>query len=959
MNFTRAVLPIHMHLTTVIILVVVLASGIQIWLTNKGLSEVIFEANAKLFNRIATETQHQLNEHYGTAFAAIGAFTKSYAVNSTEIEVREKSIPQLAQLLNEFSHVSSYSFFYPSGDLMSITRVKDEVMAERLNLDPSIKFIIARNHKGKIQIKGVDEHLKLVTELDSSKAILYKSHSYFSDAQETITLISNPSIHPTSGALGVFIYRKNAQGVVITAEVLLEDLQRSLTDTLTNESSLRVLYNEEGRAFAVSDSSDRNNPQAQVASNVNSLPNKVIAYAIERNKREGQLGVFDFEGERWFGHVVMFRPSYGQQFHLFMAAKADDLFDNGHLIKQQTIYTSLLILLFILPIIYFISMYISKPIKRATRKAKDIESFKFDEENTLPHSYIREIEELNQAQISTQSTISQFISLTNNIANKESLDDVLSLVCRDTAKAVQASGILLYLYDSENEMLVPKYVWYQGLDEHQVTARSLHVSEAKKVMKEVFVAKKIATFEAEEIEQLDIPWDSNRHGKVVCIPLMDRSGSVIGSFGLLIEGENALERYRSYEDYLNTLLGFTSVTIESHEMMDAQKSLLDSFIQVFASSLDRKSPYTGNHCQRVPIITEWLTQAAQDSQYGVFKGFSLTPKQWEELKMASWLHDCGKITTPEHIVDKATKLETIYNRIHEVRMRFEVIKREKEIELLKAQHGELSAEHIQQLDAHNVQVNKDFEFIAELNLGGEFVDDSDIRRLHKIAEQTWTRTLCKTKGASWVEQQRYEDQQPTPAVERVLADLPEHLIPWDFPRVNEKRFTLKATDYQANLGELYNLSTRRGTLAHEDRFIINDHIIQSINILESLPFPKHMRDVAKIAGGHHEKMDGTGYPLGLKGDEMPLTARIMAIADVFEALTSTDRPYKKAKTLSESIKIMSFMVKDGHLDPDLFELFLSSGVYMRFAKEYMEPEQQDSVDCSDYLRGKVSKEEVC
>lgn len=959
MNVRRAILPIHVHLTTVIIFVVVLASGTQIWLTNKGLSELLLEANGKLFYRIATETRHQLNQHYSTAFTMIGAFRKSYAINSSEVDVREKVLPQIVHLLKESPHVSSYSFYYPSGDFFSVSRVKNQMMARRLNVDSSVKIIIAHNNNGTVQIRGSDEHLTQFTEIDASKVILYKSHSWFSDAQTEKSLISSPTLLPISEMVGVNIYRKNDKGIVITAEVLLEDIHSSLTDTLTNDSSIRVLYNDVGQVFAFSDRLDANIPSALLTDKLDELPNKVVLYAINKNQRDGKLGLFEFEGEKWFGQVVTFQPLQGQTFHLLMTAKAADLFDNGALIKKQTIYTSLVVLLLILPGIFAVSVYISKPIKRATQNAKDIESFKFDKDDKTPHSYIREIEELNQAQRSTRSTISQFISLTNNIANKENLDDMLSLVCRETAKAVEASGVLLYLHDTENEILVPKYVWYEGIDESQAVARTLPVSEAKKIMNELFVANKVAIFNAEDIERLDVPWDKSRAGKVICIPLMDRSGSVIGSFGVLYEGDNALERYQSYEDYLHTLLGFTSVTIETHDMMDAQKSLLDSFIQVFAGSLDRKSPYTGNHCQRVPVITEWLTQAAQDSQYGVFKGFSLTPKQWEELKMASWLHDCGKITTPEHIVDKATKLETIYNRIHEVRMRFEVIKREKEIELLKAQHGELTTEHLQQLDAHNFQVNKDFEFIAELNLGGEFVDDGDIRRLHKIAEQTWTRTLSKTAGISWVEQQRSQEQPPLPTTEQVLADLPEHLVPWDFARVNDERFTLKATDYQANLGELYNLSTRRGTLADEDRFIINDHIIQSINILESLPFPKHMRDVAKIAGGHHEKMDGTGYPMGLKGDEMPLTARIMAIADVFEALTSTDRPYKKAKTLSESIRIMSFMVKDGHLDPDLFELFLSSGVYMRFAKEYMEPEQQDSVDCSDYLRGRVSKEEVC
>lgn len=383
--------------------------------------------------------------------------------------------------------------------------------------------------------------------------------------------------------------------------------------------------------------------------------------------------------------------------------------------------------------------------------------------------------------------------------------------------------------------------------------------------------------------------------------------------------------------------------------MKAQKSLLDSFIQVFAGSLDKKSPYTGNHCQRVPVITEWLTQAAQESEQEPFRNFSLNTKQWEELKMASWLHDCGKITTPEHVVDKATKLETIYNRIHEVRMRFEVLKRDYEIHLLKELVPSIPNEYHQNLKVQHAKIDRDFDFIAQLNVGDEFVSNEDLQRLYDIASQTWTRTLSKVSGISWVERQRHTKHEQLPAQETLLSDLPEHFVPWDVPPTNEARFTMKPTRTQANMGELYNLAIRRGTLTEEERFIINDHIIQTIKILESLPFPKHMRNVAKIAGGHHEKVNGKGYPMSLKGKDMPLTARIVAIADVFEALTSNDRPYKKAKSLSESIKIMSFMVRDKHLDADLFNLFLTSGVHLRFAKQYMQEEQVDRVDIEQYL----------
>src|SRR5207247_2500733 len=169
------------------------------------------------------------------------------------------------------------------------------------------------------------------------------------------------------------------------------------------------------------------------------------------------------------------------------------------------------------------------------------------------------------------------------------------------------------------------------------------------------------------------------------------------------------------------------------------------------------------------------------------------------------------------------------------------------------------------------------------------------------------------------------------------------------PPDNKWGFKMKVPAAKYNLGEVSNLSIGRGTLNDEERYKINDHIMQTIAMLEALPFPRHLRRVAEYAAGHHEKMDGTGYPRGLRREDMSIPARVMAIADIFEALTAADRPYKPAKTLSESIKIMGFMVKDRHIDPDLFRLFLESGIHQEYARSYLTPEQFDEVDIKPYL----------
>ncbi len=445
------------------------------------------------------------------------------------------------------------------------------------------------------------------------------------------------------------------------------------------------------------------------------------------------------------------------------------------------------------------------------------------------------------------------------------------------------------------------------------------------------------------------------------VPLKNNTGRVIGVLQLLnsLDGEgNVCAFSPETQPLIEALASQAAVSLENQNLLESQKNLLDSFIELMASAVDAKSPYTGGHCQRVPELTEMLTEAACQSKLPPFADFDLNEEEWYELHIGAWLHDCGKVTTPEFVVDKATKLETITDRIHEIRTRFEVIKRDRIIaykdkllsgtednELLKAA-----------LDKELAQLDEDFAFIAECNLGGEFMEQESLDRLQQISDIEWQRTLDDRIGVSFDEAKRLARAEPAelPATEKLLADRPDHIVDHDVPvhsadPDNAYGFKVDVPEHKYNRGEVYNLSIARGTLTAEERFKINDHIVQTIVMLENLPFPKHLERVPEIAGGHHEKMDGTGYPKKIMGGEMSIPARIMAIADVFEALTAADRPYKKPKTLSESIKIMGFMVKDQHLDPELFQLFLSSGVYKEYAERFLEPTQTDAVDVGQYL----------
>jgi hypothetical protein len=394
---------------------------------------------------------------------------------------------------------------------------------------------------------------------------------------------------------------------------------------------------------------------------------------------------------------------------------------------------------------------------------------------------------------------------------------------------------------------------------------------------------------------------------------------------------------------------------------------MDSLIKLVASAIDRKSPHTGGHCTRVPALAKMLAEAAVKQNYGPFANFRLTDQEWESLELASWLHDCGKVTTPEYVVDKATKLETLYNRIHEIRTRFEVVKRENEIRLLREflKGGSSLRDVERRIVEFNAEIDQEYAVVAEANIGGEGMAPEIIERVKVIAaNRTWTRTLDDRIGISHEEMTRLKAvPAPTlPIVEQVLTDKPEHIVIREerdqMPADNAWGFKLKVPSHKFNLGELHNLSIQRGTLTDEERYIINDHIVQTIIMLESLPFPRHLRNVPEIAGGHHERMDGNGYPRRLMGKDMSVLARIMAIADVFEALTAGDRPYKKAKPLSEAIKIMGAFKRNGHLDPDLLDLFLESNVWMDYSYRFLNPEQMDEPDIRTALSIRPASEVI-
>jgi HD-GYP domain-containing protein (c-di-GMP phosphodiesterase class II) len=397
-----------------------------------------------------------------------------------------------------------------------------------------------------------------------------------------------------------------------------------------------------------------------------------------------------------------------------------------------------------------------------------------------------------------------------------------------------------------------------------------------------------------------------RSKSFLTIPMKNHENETIGVLQLInaidpISGEITVFSAEN-QQLVESLASQAAVAMTNQDLIEGLKNLFEAFIELIADAIDEKSPYTGGHCQRVPELTMMLAEAANKTQLGPLKDFTLSEKEIYELRIAAWLHDCGKVTTPESVMDKPTKLSTIFDRIHLLDQRFELLKKQAECDMLRSQLEASKtgqdmdvAQMEQALDALRRQLDDDREFLRNANVGTESMTTEHQQRVLKIAAYPF----------------------------RDAAG--------------------KAVNFLSE-NEVYNLSIVRGTLTQEERSIINNHITVTINMLESLPYPKDLQRVPEYAGGHHERMDGKGYPRGLTREQMSIPARIMGIADIFEALTSRDRPYKKAKTLSESLHILGKMKLDNHIDPDIFDLFIRDKLYLRYAEQFLEQDQIDEVD---------------
>jgi HD-GYP domain-containing protein (c-di-GMP phosphodiesterase class II) len=929
-----------------------------------------------LFERIGEQTRQGLGRITEPAILSVRLLSRTRLITAKTEEARLDAISLLFETLQSGAQLSAAYVGYDDGDFISARPIDPESDWARSIAPPAgTAFLVqsmthdaAGERSGKYLFFDKDRAL-----IESRPMPNYRydprTRGWFKVADGTHgPSMSAPYIFFTTRQVGVTFSQRSPDGpAVVGIDVTLDFLSDVLSASKATPSSLLAIVDEAGHVLANSDGMQPSTVDANgapVLPKVADLKHPVLEQIAGRAyAAQSQINSFEVDGVAWQTYYAPLING-SEPISLAIATPQRDILAEADRQRMWMLLISLVALTAATLAALIIARLIARSLDRLTQAARDFNALKFDGPFDV-HSFVVEIDRLAVAMGAMKNTISRLLAIGALLGGEKKFDRLLDEIVAETISITGARGGIVYLTEPDGT-LVGALARFDGRQLGGLPPPGLRAG-----VNDDHPAVQAATYRAtietevtpEQVERWYPGFEHRQAYRIMAVPLKNREGDLVGV--LMLSQNPGLEREdvarADAQAFVEAVSGTAAVAIETNRLIQEQKRLMLAIIELLAGAIDAKSPYTSGHCQRVPVLTEMLAKAAEEASEGPFKGFKLSDEQWEELHIAGWLHDCGKVTSPEFVIDKATKLETITDRLHEVRMRFEVIKREAEAacwkEIAEADlDGEARQARLEALQRLWQTLDEEFAIVAESNVGGESLAPERIARLKEIATRTWTRTLDDRIGLSHEETQRKARTLPrsVPVVEPLLADRPEHIIfrseRDQIAADNLWGFKVDVPELLYNRGEIYNLTVARGTLTEEERFKINAHMIETIRMLTRLPLPRHLRNVPEIAGGHHEKMDGTGYPKRLRRDQMSVPARMMAVADIFEALTAADRPYKKAKPLSESISIMARMRDNAHIDPEIFDLFLKSGVYRRYAERFMQPEQIDAVPIKNYMR---------
>lgn len=929
---------------SVVVLAMLLLTALVTYQVSSSARQALVSASGDSAQRVSMLITERVQRIVNPADAIVGLLAYDPVTTATTLPQRLRRLPVLAALLEQNPLLSALYVGYPDGQFLLLRPLHHPALRVQEGVPENAAFLlqsIAQEKGPGTPLVGrwsfYDAQLKLLsTALRPEYQFDPRTRPWYQEAQHRrAQILTAPYLFFTTQELGITLSQPSAEGTaVLGQDVALSDLSREIGDLRPVPRTEIAVLDKDNRVLAYPDMSrvlrlDGGQLSMRPLSELG-VPSLLALHQL--GVQPGKSLRFEVGGEEWLGQVQPLQSSRWRDWQLVMAIPtAQLLFDlNRNLRRQMWLLLALIGLL--LPVGWMAGRRVGRSLSGIAAQAQALERFDFRRPapSTSP---VREVRELGRVMDRMSDTIQDFLRISRHISAESRLDVMLSNVLYELVQASICSSGAVYLVDTERRNL-------------ERTARYCADAQDQPLYPDHLDMVYFTNYTEVQLGDSVQP--------VLRVQLHTRGGKPLGLLVLrYVEDQRQDESY--FRAFVEKLSGTLSVAIETRHLIEGQRKLFDAVIKVLAYTIDAKSPYTGAHCARVPQLAEALMQSLCDTREGPFADVAMTDAELYEFRLGAWLHDCGKVTSPEHIIDKATKLETLYNRIHEVRLRFEVLWRDAELAYWQQYVAGAELSQIQhELLQKRQQLQDDFAFVAQSNIGGEAMADADVRRLESIGKAQWLRYFDDRLGLSRAEEERLAGVPPAPlpAREWLLADRPEHIVPWGARRppveagnpANRWDFDMTLPPQEVHLGELHNLAVRRGTLTAEDRFKINDHIVQTVIMLSGLPFPPHLARVPAIASSHHEKLDGSGYPRRLRGEQLSLADRVMTLADIFEALTASDRPYKPAKTLSQSMAIMVGMVREHHIDAEVFRFFLRSSVWQDYAQRFLSEAQRDRVD---------------
>lgn len=941
---------LSIHITTLFLVLTTLVGSVLIAISYRHAQDLLTGSAKELSSENARQLESTFQVKAGPILTTLDFMAMSRSIDDHQApEKHQLFLASLHLIFQRNPGVVALFYANDSGDLTLIRALRTNGDRERFDApDKAALMINTTNPSGLNRFTFLDGSFRNVGQRQSNdNKFDPRTRPWFSNADlDGEIRLTEPYFFYFLKTNGVTLSRRSPDGQsVVGADFTLTSLSEQISRMGHSENTKLTLFDNKFNILAHHnvgiEQSDDGRPSVDL------LKDSVFRTVINRSSSQIIYETLEHDDQNW--SVTLTPVSLNNKTRLLLAEATpqDDLLSSLLSMRDKQVRVAVAMLLMSFVVVWLVVQRLANPLQALVRQTDNIARFDF-KKTRYTKSVIKEVANLTQSIELMEHTLYDLLMLLRDTASNQDFAVLAKTIAHQSFLVTKAETIVLFTRDDKTNSLLPSA--NQAIIPFKIDINQL-------IQSTPWVSTDLAKGDIVHLNREDNVLAKYReilyNSDIYLFPLHNRTHELIGV--LLLGYERAITPDQSDKHaFLNELLSFGALAKENIDRIEQQKEMLTAFVELIASAIDTKSPYTGSHCQRIPKLTEMLVKATeQDNSY--FPLFKMSKQQWEELHLASWLHDCGKVTTPEYVIDKATKLETIYDRIHEVRMRFELLKAQAEIDYWKALSAGGDDKQLKEtLTRKQQQLDDDFYFIAECNIGGENMSQDALERLKKISAYKWTRTLDDQAGVSWIEKQRAGKPSDLPVEESILADKQVHLIEWQSNTKPQdfwqEEFVLVPGDYKYNRGELYNLSIQRGTLNDEERFIINDHIIQTIMMLNRLPYPDHLKNIPEIAGGHHERMDGKGYPKGLFQEQLSIPARVMAIADVFEALTSSNRPYKKAKTLSESVEIMTEMATTGHIDPKLYLIFLEQHIDQQYAEMFLSPNQLGEIDRGAHIK---------